>query len=61
MLITLLSILLVLFFQSNSVNSEDPIVKLPNGKLIGSEITVYRTSLYVYLGIPYALPANEYR
>lgn len=60
MLITGLSILIVLFVSS-VYSEEDPVVKLSNGKVIGFKSSLFTRPLYTYLGIPYALPADQFR
>lgn len=60
MLIASLS-LLVLFLGRSAYAEKDPIVKLPNGNLVGFKQNIFNKPLYTYLGIPYALPANEFR
>lgn len=61
MLITsCLSVFIVLFVKSTH-SEESPIVKLPNGRLVGFEENILNKSLYTYLHIPYALPASQTR
>ena len=60
MLIISLSVLVLLL--GNAVHGEkDPIVKLPNGNLVGFKQNIFNKPLYTYLGVPYALPADEFR
>ena len=61
MLITSLSIFVFLLFGNAVYGEKDPIVKLPNGNLIGFKQSVFNKPLYTYLGVPYALPADEFR
>lgn len=62
MLIISLSIFLFLLLGKNAVYGEkDPVVKLPNGNLVGFKQSIFNKPLYTYLGVPYALPANEFR
>ena len=62
MLITsFLSVLLFLLIGNAVYAEKDPVVKLPNGNLVGFKQSIFNKPLYTYLGVPYALPANEFR